>query len=192
MTLKETIELDVLNWIINYIEVDNKFYDYKFPVCPFAKSARLKGILKITAYESGNVKEFISTNARLIPNDTQHDICVMAMPPRFKWTWGIKSLVEQLNKELIPQGYFVQYGTGVKTNSKYPGLFNDGRYFMVFVNKLGPVMQGHEFLLKTDYYKPWSKEHYEAVVVRRQQLFKMYGNANSGENVSVTKNSKSR
>jgi hypothetical protein len=98
------------------------------------------------------------------------------MPPRAQFTWGISALVEQLNKEVIPKGYYVQYGTAVKTKSLYPGLFNNGRYFAVFVNKLGPVLDAHNGLLRTEYYKPWSKEHYDAVVVRRQELYEKYSN----------------
>ena len=45
---------------------------------------------------------------------------------------------------------------------------------MVMINKLDPVLDGHRALLKTDYYKPWSKGHYDAVVVRRQKLYDKY------------------
>lgn len=171
---KQAVETAIWDWIKNYIEADNKFYDYKFPVCPYAKAARLNGIVDVLAYGGGDVKEFIATSVRSLVVDTNLEIRVLAIPPRLQWTWGIKSLIDQLNKEVIPQGYYVQYGTAVKTKSLYPGVFNQGRYFVVLVNKLAPVLAGHQSLLKTDYYKPWSKKHYHAVVTRRQELNNKY------------------
>lgn len=170
MSISHEVEAEIWDWIKNYIEVDNKFYNYKFAVCPYAKAARQKGIVDVKGYEHGSVKEFIADNVRRLVADPNLEICVMAMPPRTKWHWGMKRLIDQLNKEVIPQGYYVQYGQAVKTSSIYPGLFNGGKYFVVLVNRVGPVLEGHKALLKTDYYKPWSKKHYDAVVTRRQDL----------------------
>lgn len=170
MLISHKVEAEIWDWIKNYIEVNNKFYDYKFAVCPYAKAARQKGIVDVKGYEHGSVKEFIADNVRELVADPKLEICVLAMPPRTKWHWGMKRLIDQLNKEVIPQGYYVQYGQAVKTASIYPGMFNGGKYFVVLVNRVGPVLEGHKALLKTDYYKPWSKKHYDAVVTRRQDL----------------------
>lgn len=178
MNISQLVENDIWSWIKDYIEVDNKFYDYKFPPCPYAKSARQKGLVTVKGYESGNIKEFIKDHVHKLVIDPNHDIIVLAMPPRARWTWGIKRLINQLNRQVIPQGYYVQYGSAVKTSSRYPGIFNSGKYFVVLVNKLGPVLEGHKSLLKTDYYKPWSKQHYAAVVTRRQKLYDKYKDGN--------------
>ena len=175
VSLEHQIEKDIWSWVENYIEANNKFYDYKFPVCPFAKSARLKGIVEVQAWSSGSVKTFIKNTVQSLLNNPEKEICIMVMPPRAKWTWGIPAMIEEINTKIIPQGSFVQYGTAIQTTSRYPGLFNKGEYFVVLVNNLGAVMDGHKALLKTDYYKPWSKEHYNDVVTRRQKLFEKYG-----------------
>ena len=174
MNISKTVEDDIWSWIKDYIEVNNKFYDYKFPPCPYAKAARQQGLVTVKAYQEGSVKDFIKNSVYELVDDPDHDITVLAMTPRKAWTWGIKRLIRQLNAKVIPQGYYIQYGTAVKTSSKYPGLFNSGKYFVVLVNQLGPVLDGHQALLKTDYYKPWSKKHYDAVVTRRQQLYDKY------------------
>jgi len=178
MTIKHTVETDIWDWIKNYIEVPNKFYDYKFAICPYAKSARLKGVVSVKAYEQGNIKEFITDSVRNLISDLKHDIVVIAMPPRKRFTLGIRRLIKKLNIEIIPQGYYCQYGTAIKTKSKYPGLFNNGKYFVVLVNKLEPVLDGHRALLKTDYYNPWSKQHYNSVVLRRQEMHDKYKDGN--------------
>jgi len=176
--LKLKIENDIWDWIKNYIEVDNKFYDYKFPVCPYAKAARQKGVVTVKAWTTGSIKEFITHSVRELVADPIYDFVVLTMPPRARWTWGIKRLVESLNAETISQDYFAQYGVAVKTKSLYPGLFNSGKYFVLVVNRLGPVLEAHKSLLKTDYYKPWSKKHYAAVVTRREDLVDKYKNGN--------------
>ena len=174
MTIASQVEQSVWSWIENYIEVNNKFYDYKFPVCPFAKKARIDGIVTVKAWEQGSYKDFISNTANaLIANPDKH-ICVMVLPPRAKWTWGMPTLIEQLNAMAIPQGYFLQYGMAVATNSLYTGLFNSGEYFVVMINQLKPVLDGHKSLLRTDYYKNWTKDHWNTVVVRRQELYNKY------------------
>jgi hypothetical protein len=172
--IKDQVEAAIWDWIKTYIEVDHKFYNYKFAVCPYAKAARHQGIVDVKEYEQGSIKEFISDNVRGLVADPKLDIRVIAMPPRTKWQWGIKRLVDQLNQEVIPQGYYVQYGQAVKTASIYPGLFNGSKYFVVLVNRVGPILDGHRALLKTDYYAPWSKKHYAAVVTRRQDLIDKY------------------
>ena len=178
MDIDQIVEKDIWAWIKEYIEVPNKFYDYKFAPCPYAKAARQKGLVMVKGYKDGKIKDFISQSVRDLVVDPAHDIIVLAMPPRARWTWGVKRLINKLNAEVIPDGYYVQHGFAVKTKSKYPGLFNGGKYFVVLVNKLGPVLEGHRSLLKTDYYKPWSKKHYDAVVTRRQEMYDKYKDGN--------------
>lgn len=170
------IEKDIWDWIINFIEVPHKFYDYKFAVCPYAQAARLKGIVKVDVYEQGDVKDFIKNNIQLHLKDQKHEILILTMPPIKRFTFGIKKLIENVNKDIIKDGYYCQYGSAINTVSKYSGIFNKGNYFVVLVNKLKPVLEGHKALLKTDYYKKWDKKHYDTVVVRRQQMFDNYKN----------------
>jgi hypothetical protein len=144
--LVKKIEHDIWEWLKNYIEVEHKFYDYKFPVCPFAKAARLKGIVTVKAYKSGNVKEFIQSNVKETLVDPAHNICIMILPPRARWALGLRKMVDNLNKELMLQGYFIQMGNAVNTSSLYPGWFNQGNYFAVFLNQLNPVLDGHKYL----------------------------------------------
>jgi hypothetical protein len=169
--LTKQIEHDIWEWLKNYIEVEHKFYDYKFPVCPFAKAARLKGTVAVKVYESGSIKEFIQSTVTETIAGPDHDICIMIMPPRACWTLGLTKMIDKLNQEIMSQGYFIQSGAAVNTQSLYPGLFNQGNYFAVFLNQLDPVLQGHKYLLTTDYYTYWSKNHYKDVVVRRQKTY---------------------
>jgi hypothetical protein len=85
----------------------------------------------------------------------------MAFPMRMRWYFHLHFMLNRLNKELVPQDLYIQYG---KTD----------QYFIVITNKLSDVLDGHKSLLKTDYYKNWSKDHYDAVVERRQKIYEKY------------------
>ena len=174
MELVDQIEQDIWAWLKDYIEVEHKFYDYKFPVCPYARAARLKGTVSVKAYKSGSIKEFIKSNVAATIADPDHSICVMIMPPRARWTFGLRKMIEQLNHDIMDQDYFIQMGDAVNTSSLYSGWFNQGNYFAVFLNQLTPVLEGHKYLLTTDYYSYWSKKHYNDVVIQRQKTYDAY------------------
>jgi hypothetical protein len=163
----DQIRQDILDWVIGYIEVDHKFYDYKFPPCPYARSARLKGLLDIQVHESGSATAFVESNVQQVI-DTTYTVRVLVMPPRFKYNWFLKHYMKKLNARVVANDLYCQFGTALKTHSQYPGLFNQGPYCIVIINKLSDILNGHRALLKTDYYKPWAQHHYQAVVERRQ------------------------
>ena len=172
--MQEEIKQDLWQWITDYIEVNHKFYDYKFPPCPYAKSARVKGLVDIVAYESGNINDFIQPQVNDLIAGKKYNVRIMAFPARFKWYWQVKNFIVGLNNQIVPNDFYIQYGTALKTQCRYPGWFNSGPYFIVIVNKLSDVIAGHKALLSTDYYKSWAPHHYDAVVSRRQEMYKKY------------------
>ena len=173
--IKTQVEEDVWDWIKNYIETNHKFYNYKFPPCPYAKSARLKGLVSVNAYTYGGIFKFIRDMATSNAADNQHSVMVLVLPPRSKMlTWFLSRFIKNLNKTLVTQDYYAQYGVALTSKSKYKGWFNSGEYSIVIINKLSEILDGHNNLLNTDYYKPWSLEHYEAVVSRRQHTHTKY------------------
>ena len=170
------IENDILSWIIEYIEENNEFYDYKFPPCPYARAARLQGLVDIRAYSSGDIKEFISTHTKTLIETRDVNTRILVFPPRTHWKFGLTRFIEDLNSITVPKDYYIQYGTAIQTISRYSGWFNSGPYFIVIINKLSDVIKGHKALLNTDYYKSWSEQHYTEVVTRRQQAIEKYKN----------------
>jgi len=168
------IEQDIWQWIEQYVETEHKFYDYKFPPCPYAKSARLRGLVDVVAHESGNIKKFISEQVNDLIGGKKFNVRVLVFAPRYKYLYGFKKFINKVNLEIVPLDFYAQYGTALRTASRYTGLLNKGPYSIVIVNKLSDVLAGHQALLNTDYYKPWAKHHYDAVVVRRQQMYEKY------------------
>jgi hypothetical protein len=150
-------EKDIWFWIENFVEKNHKFYDYKFPPCPFAKSARLKKLVSVSVYHTGSMTNFIKNKTYDLINSDQN-VCVMAFPNRVKWYLHVHWFIRKFNKLLIPNDYYIQYG---KTD----------KFFVIIVNKLSDVLSGHQTLLSTNYYKNWDADHYKKVVVRRQHEY---------------------
>lgn len=164
------IEQDVWNWITNFVETTHEFYNYKFPPCPFAKSARLKGLVKVRAYEYGSYKKFIQNSIDSLIENNTHTVCVMAFPHHLKWYYHLHRFIRNLNVTIAKEDFYMQYGLAVSSESKYSGLFQGKPYFIVIVNKLSHVNDAHDMLLKTDYYGFWDKKHYDEVVNRRKNF----------------------
>jgi hypothetical protein len=172
--MTKLIEQDIWNWIKNYIEINHKFYDYKFPPCPYAKATRLKGLMSVNAYTTGNPIKFIQQQINDLLDEKKFNVCVMIFPSKMKWHYYLHWKIRQLNKTIIPKDFYLQYGKALKTSSRYAGMFENGPYFIVIVNKLSDVLSGSRSLLSTNYYKNWSKKHFDEVVVRRQKKVNKY------------------
>jgi hypothetical protein len=87
-----------------------------------------------------------------------------------KYHFWMKNRIAALNKKIVAKDLYAQIGSAIKTQSQYPGILEQGPYGIVIINRLSDILNGHQSLLKTDYYKPWSMEHYDAVVTRRQEI----------------------
>ena len=174
-TSNDLVCKDIENWLMDYIEVNHKFYNYQFPPCPYAKSARVNGLVSIKAYEGKGFRRFVNSCIEQLLADSKKTVCIMVFPSYFKWNFAIKWFVSALNKVLVAKDYYVQFGTALKTKSRYPFSGNKP-YFILIVNRLSDVIDGHRALLNTDYYKPWAKHHYDAVVVRREEIYNTYKN----------------
>jgi hypothetical protein len=160
--MNNKVEQDIWNWITEYVEIENEFYNYKFPPCPYAKSARLKGLVDVIAYDSGSPFKFIKYQVTNLIEHKKFNIKVMAFPIRMRWYFHLHFMINRLNKYLVLQDFYIQYG---KTDE----------YFVVIANKLSDVIEGHTSLLKTDYYKNWSSRHYNNVVDRRKKHIEIKG-----------------
>jgi hypothetical protein len=166
----DNIKQDVYGWVRDYIEINHEFYNYKFPPCPFAKSARLKGLLDIQVWQKGSYYQFAEQWATDMQSNDNYTVRILVFPHRMKYHFWMKNRIAALNKKIVAKDLYAQIGSAIKTQSQYPGILEQGPYGIVIINRLSDILNGHQSLLKTDYYKPWSIEHYDAVVTRRQEI----------------------
>lgn len=155
------IKQDILDWVINFIEVNHEFYNFKFPPCPYAKAARLAGLLNVTVYETGWLHTYINQNIQTIIADSKYTVTVLALPRRARYYFWLTRWLQYKNQRLVQHNLYAQLGTA---------RVNGNEYTIIIINKLDDIMNGHRSLSKTDYYSNWTTEHYNAVVTRRHQI----------------------
>lgn len=169
--MNEQLVIDDMNsWMINHVEKNHSFYGHDMPPCPYAKAARLKGLVDTKVYNGEGPIWFIKhcVEDLMLNKDKGLTTRIIAFPKYFKWLFHIKWFVKWFNNTTVPCDYYLQYGrVTARTGS-------GTTYFVVIVNKLSAVMDGHKSLSKTSYYDNWSKKHYDAVVVRRQKIYDKY------------------
>jgi hypothetical protein len=166
------IEQDIWQWITDYVEVNHKFYDYRFPPCPYARAARMQGLVDVRAYGSGGAGRFVEQQAADLVQHGRFNVCVLAFPYWMRWNYLLRRRIARLNTNLIRADYYAQFGAALGTHSQYPGLFKDRPYFIVIINKLSDVLAAQTALERTDYYSNWTDQHYHSVVVRRKNVAK--------------------
>jgi len=172
--MKRQVEQDIWSWAKDFVEVPNEFHDFKFPVCPFARSARLKNQVNVTAYESGGARAFIQNAVDTVTKEKKYVVNIFALPAIYRWCWYLKRWTKSLNSQTIPNGYYVQWGTAITTKSRYPGWFKNQPYVLVAITDVEQMLSASASLMKTDYYKAWSIEHYKEVVDYRQKTYNKF------------------
>lgn len=170
----EKVKTDIQSWTVNFVEASNEFYGGKFPVCPYARQARIKGETTYAIYPGGNLKQFIQNSVNLLLENDKLKQMLIVLPPRAKWIFGIDRIIHNINKRIVPLNYFAMKGSANGTTSNYPGI--GGEYQLIGLNTLDKVLEGVEYLKKKGYYKNWSKQHYNDIVVRRQEMYAKYSN----------------
>ncbi len=98
----QKVKTDIESWTINFVEASNDFYGGKFPVCPYARQARVKGETTYAIYPGGNFKQFIIESINQLLADNKLKQMLIVMPPRAKWIFGIDRLINNINKRIIP------------------------------------------------------------------------------------------
>lgn len=172
--IRAEIEADIWVWMREFVSVRNEFYNSKFAPCPYAQRALTMKTVDVVVWESGNVREFVSSAARAMTDRPDLTTRVMVLPPRAQDAWGFTDFVESLNGELIRHNVFLNTGVAKTTTSRYPGSAGKP-YFIVVANGLQAVLQGAEQLQRTDYYQDWPAGQLDSVVGRRARLAALYG-----------------
>lgn len=167
----EQVKQDIWSWIENFVEQNHKFYDYKFPPCPYARQARLKGLVDVHAYQD-HAWQFTRDQIQDLVEHREYNVRVLAFPYWQRWNYLLRWRIARLNRTLVKDDYYAQFGAAVTTHSRYPGLFLGRPYFVVIINKVSDVVQAQAALARTDYYKNWTEEHYHNVVVKRDRIFR--------------------
>lgn len=168
---------DIDNFILNFVEASNiEGYSDKFPVCPYAKKARLDGESLVNIYSGGSVENFVVDNLSLLCDSSKYKVMLQIFPPRVRIFSNIDKIVNETNKWTIPKDYFSLLGRTPNIYSSYPGIFNSGEYLVIGTNKLSRVLPAVDKLSEMGYYDAptWTDHHLNAVVHNRLRQYNLY------------------
>jgi hypothetical protein len=175
MSISDIIQRDVQAWIRAFVEAPHELHDHKFPVCPFAQSARLQRQSQVLVYPGGDAWRWIQHRVQALIADEQLQVALLVLPPMFD-NWLTQWLVHRLNRSIIPQDYYAMLGRTPGLDSAWAWYWGRGEYVVIGVNRLSRVLPAVDQLQDAGYYNTWSQQHFEAVVKRRQDMYERYRN----------------
>ncbi len=150
-----TVEEDIKSWAIDHVE---KHGD-KFPICPYAKKARLENQVKIVIVDKCD--EFLER------------VCEEAgglFQNRLKLIILACSEMEITPDTSYPEDEQEEFMEG--------DWEPDNEFFMELIQPFKELEDASAHLEKIGYYNNWSQEYYADTVLKRQSYRRIYGKRN--------------
>lgn len=144
MTFEE-FKIKFINWLIDEIEPTNK--ETGFPVCPYAKRARLQERIQFIHIERGIYGEFLEFDP------TRYDIGVAWLG---EYVDGIEDELKDLRKHNKDLLYYISTPTS--------GFFAQNFANCVFIQKRDDIEEKRKYLKGTTYYNNWPEWYYNEIV----------------------------
>ena len=172
-----TITEDILSWSIEHIERKHG----KFPICPYAKQARLNNEIKIVEVEKAEdfLREVIRQAGGLHQNRLKLIVIAcsdMEMTPDtlHDYIHALNHVYVPLNTYLMPSYPEDEAEDFMDTGDWQP----DNEFFMVLIQPFKELEDASAALDKIGYYNNWSQEYYSDTVLKRQSYRRLYYETN--------------
>lgn len=141
----EQFQEQFIDWTINVIEAKR---DSGFPICPFARKARLQGKIQFIDARDLSLEKFREFD------DTTYEIGIA-------WIEGndvdsIPDMLEVMHKENPELLYFIS----TKDSGHFAKNFQD----CVFIQLRGDLEEKRAYLHSTSYYDSWPEDYYKSIV----------------------------
>tara|TARA_B100000212_G_scaffold312115_1_gene264218 strand:+ start:46 stop:585 length:540 start_codon:yes stop_codon:yes gene_type:complete len=167
-----TIEQDILSWSKDFLEQPNPLLGNK-PVCPFAENARKNDKLNIVVVDDGEdlIRNIIAQCNKF--HDNGKDICIIACPDLEVTSDELDNYIHALNHVFVPKDVYLMASHPNCDIESVDFLENtdwesDNEFLMVLIQSFRKLELFSNILKKQGFYKHWSKDYYEATVLKRQ------------------------
>jgi hypothetical protein len=158
-------QLDILNWIENFVEQSNPNLNNWSP-CPFARRSRLENKLSIL---EGNYI-FKDVDNLVLSWDDSYDVVVFVYNKDRYTVNELANYVEQLNKTYtISKDILILEDHPDDPEIVNTVKMNQGQYILVLCQRFSKVNLASADLKEQGYYDSWSKQYYDRVVGWREQ-----------------------
>jgi hypothetical protein len=120
-----------------------------FPVCPYAKRARLTDKIQFI-----NASVLVNDNLNMFDSN-RYDIGICWLGENINIA-NCKEIIEEYNKKDTNLLYFI--------SSPDSGFFTQNFTNCIFIQSKSDILEKRKYLHTTDYYKSWPQYYYETIV----------------------------
>ena len=158
----EQAKADILKWIVEFVEQPNTDLN-GWPPCPYARRARLDGMIDIRAGSSNPVTDLAAV-------DMEHyDVIAYYYDPMDFSATEFEQLVQQLNCDFLsPRGLFALADHPEAVETVNGVVMNQGMYAIVFLQNLNKLNHFAKLLARQGYYNSWPEEYLTELFAGRE------------------------
>lgn len=170
----KSITEDILDWSEKYLEPKNKYLG-NVPVCPYARTARLKKTYRII--ECTDITQFKDNILKGIElaKDSEIQIVIVGCTDIQYEPEELDSIIDMLNRVYVPQDIYLMGSHPYDEEEDEPVEFletgewePENEFMMVLIQKYDELEKASDNLRKTGYYRHWPKDYYEGTVNKRK------------------------
>lgn len=162
MDIKQA-QQDIMTWITDFVEVPREELG-GWPLCPYARQARLKNLIDI---RSGTADPY--ADARSITDMGSHDVIVVVYDPQEYDAAEFNTLIDDANAAFLQ-------GRGLIALADHPAdpeevrgvVMNQGQYALMFVQDLSKLNSHARQLAQRGFYDLWPEEYLQMLFRGRQ------------------------
>ena len=170
--MPKTISEDIIDWSIQFVEKKSNKLD-EWPVCPYAKQARLKNQFEVIEVKDSNDYLFeVVKQARTIKEKKKKLIVVASGDMQIEVD-ELANYVTALNHTFVMDDVYLMPfhpdDDGEEEVEFLEGEYEpENTFYMVLIQPFKELEAASGHLHKKGYYKNWNKEYYQDTVVKRQ------------------------
>lgn len=173
----KTITEEILEWSKNFLEKPSDKLG-GWPVCPYAKSARLKNQVKIVEVEqSTNFLTTLVKEARTIKEQKKKLIIVACDDFNIEAN-ELGCYIDALNHTFVMDDVYLMAfhpeDDGEEVEFLEDNLETENDFYMVLIQPYNELEEASKTLHKKGYYDKWDKEYYQDTVIKRKTYRSIY------------------
>lgn len=163
MINREHIQQQLDQWLVNFVEANHEGLN-NWPPCPYARSARLRGLIATVFAEPQQFKDAIYQGMQTLADQ---DVVVICFDHHNIDPQALQEFVEGINRDIMPQDFVVlddhphspEYVNGVCMNFGVCGL--------LLLQRLSKLTDASQRLQSQGYYNAWDAKALAEVVTWR-------------------------
>ena len=175
-TKLRTIKEDIISWAIDHVEKTGD----KFPICPYAKQARLRKQVKILVVDDH--EDFLRqvTEQAGVLFQERLKLIILACSDMEMTSDELHDYIHALNHVYVPLNTYLMasYPEDEEEEFMEGDWEPDNEFFMVLIQPFKELEDASAHLEKIGYYNNWSQEYYTDTVLKRQSYRRIYGKRN--------------